>query len=66
MTMYGHLTAGDANHHIASLARRGAFDRPTPTPLLPVRRRGAVRFHTRAIDALANLVRHSAPTPAHA
>lgn len=65
MTMYGHLTAGDANHHIASLSRRGAFVRPTPTPLLPVRR-SAVRFHTRALDALANLVRHPAPTLAHA
>ena len=65
MTMYGHLTAADANHHIASLARRGTFVRPTPTPLLPVRR-SAVRLHTRMIEALANVVRHSAPTLAHA
>jgi hypothetical protein len=65
MTMYGHLTAGDANHHVASLARLGASVRPTPTPLLPVRR-SAVRFHVRALDALANLVRPPATTLAHA
>lgn len=57
--MYTHLTTYDANRHLASLARRGAFDRPAASEdLRPIRR----TLRSRIDWNFAHLLRHRAHT----